>query len=372
MPLPRHFFVFGLVAAISAVGEGCQSTVQSPPTAQPFIQDETQKEAAHTQGFGKLPPIEYAARRGTVQLMTTPPSTPPYVTILRQRAGFPNQTELQHIGSALRIPGGVIGNQPKATVMNLEWTDDDGAHWTYHPEDRSLEFRYENAPTQPLTTSTLPTNAQVIQLTDEFLKTRGLQLQNYRDGLVDPDWNLWWFRSQAAGRCPDFSSLVAIRSIGASVPLLDPGPPVLPDASTARCLSPEFPAHLTVRYHALVDNQDVVDPSGKYVNGAEIVVDVIHRQIIAGRLLLTTNPERSDYPALSAPQILEALAKGGVTGVNGDVSITGYEIALSRVKDFRGNIPQSYLIPSLVAHGTQRQLDGTQSPATIVVPLLAQ
>jgi hypothetical protein len=359
-----------LVSALCLTGAGCLPAVTSPRIAQPLNQYENNAPVAAKNGFGDLPAISVPKSRMTVKLAQPLPELPTNISVLRLRRGDPTDTQLLNLASAIGLPGGVLGNRQTKRELVLDWTDDKQFHWTYRAAEHSLEFSDERAPAGPLTVSTLPTDDLILRAANDFLQTHGIDTASYRDPLVEPSWNLWWYRARDAGRCMDTQTLAAVRAIGASAGLIAAGPPPLPESSKAVCVSPEFPARLTVHYRMLIDNRDVVTANGAYVNGIELVVDVSRSTVVSGRITLAANPDRSDYPALPAARVSDLLLQGGLSGGTGDVVVSSYQIAALQVEDAASAIPATYLIPSLLASGTRTRADGTQEPFQIVVPLL--
>ncbi len=356
---------FLTVAALVALfGAGCLPDLTALPTAEPLTERSAEAPIAQLNGFGTLPNIPAASGGAVIALAKPLPALPDRVTVLRPRSGTPNDTEFLNLANSLGISDGFIGTRADVHEMNLDWTDDTGFHWTYRGSTRLLEFADDHAPSEPVTVATLPANDAIAHIANTFLNERGIALSRFREPIVEPDWNAWWTDAQATHRCVDQKSLATIRAVAASTPSQIGAPPGLPDAGSTNCLSPEFPARLTVRYRLVVDGRDVVRSDGSFVNGAEVTVDVSRGKAVSGQLILATDPDRSDYTAVNAAQAEALLKNGGVTGVTGAVSITAYDFASLRVAD-------TYLIPSLIAIGTRTRPDGTPEQIRIVVPLVA-
>jgi len=361
------------LSILMLVGAGCFAPVASPNVA--VILDNRLSDSLVTQkmGFGTLPQISQPINHVHVTLTAPLPQLQTEITVIRLRRGTPNESELQNIAAAVGIPGGALGDLPTQSALNLAWTDPSGYQWTYRAEDRVLAFSSSRlAPASPLTVSQLPSNTELTNLANAFLVNRGIDSQLYRNALINPDWNTWWYRAKVAGMCMDISTLQTVRAIGASDPLVANGPPALPLAASTTCVLPEFPNKAVVQYNAFIDQRDVVQADGSFVPGIEIAIDVAKKTITGGRISLFSNPDRSDYPSITPDQALALLQSGGITPISGESTITALEFAsyrLDKTEDGRHTI---YLIPSLVGSGFRSLADGTQEPIRIVVPLLRQ
>ena len=363
MNLYQQVFAITLLSC-SALGAGCFSPLQSRPTAEPLVQTPNTQVIAPKNGFGVLPTIPSTNGNPTITFAKPIPELPTSITVIHQPSGNPNETELRNLAAAIHIPGGAIGNRTFGKETFLEWTDDQLAHWTYRASQQLLEFHFESAPNTPFTVYELPTNDTIIQVANSFLNGRGILLRNYRDGLVEPDWNLWWVKGRAQQRCMNTDTLFAIREIASAVSLVSGTPPGLPLAQTTTCTRTEFPARVIVRYHAMVDGLDVVKPTGEYVQGIELIIDTSRNTVVSGNITLTRDPERSDYAALKTQEVTAALQKGGLAGTSGNITLSSYSIVLLKNGE--------YLIPSLKAMGTRKTSAGDTEAVQLVVPLLAR
>lgn len=361
---------FIVLAAVCLTGAGCWPTVGTVKVAQPFSSAGISQPADINQGFGKLPTIAIPPSLGTVTIKATLPKLPREVTVLRLRPGTPNDTELKSLTNSLDIPAGVLGNLPRANELTAEWSDGQGYRWSYRASDRMLEF-WSQATSGPLTVASLRPYDELIATANAFIFSRGFRAQYYRNGLAKPDWYLWWANGAAAKKCMDAETVRRIRGIAASDPLLAGGPPALaPD--TSRCAKPEFPARTAVRYRALLDERDVVRSDGSYVDGAAIVVDHTDKSVVAGRIEMFYDPERSDYPALTNEQVMDLLGRGGLSGASGQIELTTLDFVFLRLEDAATDPRTVYLIPSVMGKGTRTRTDGQAEAFNVVAPLLAQ
>lgn len=368
---PACLLLSPVFALLALTGAGCTTELTAPQVATTLQTRVIDQSVPKDVGFGALPELKLISRTGTIQLSTPVPVLPTKVTVIRPKHGTPNDTQFRNLANALGISDGFIGNLPEVKDLTLAWKDDKGFRWTYRGLDRTLEFVNETAPNEPVTVATLPTNDAVLNVANTFLVERGIRIKDYGDPTVAPDWNLWWYGAQANGQCIDRNALSSIRLGASSAPFIIAHPPALPASAKTQCVSPEFPAKLSVAYDQLVDSRDVVKTDGSFISGVEIVVDVSRMNVVSGHIILTGEPDRSDYPALTASQATDRLQHGGVTGASGNIIVTTYDFASLNVTD-PAHPDATYLIPSLIAHGTRTKADRSMEPVRIVVPLVAQ
>lgn len=364
--------IYALAAILCLCGDGCFTTVTTEHVAQTLPNSTPDQSIAQQDGFGDLPLITHPQNHAMITLGVSLPEIPPNVTVIRLRRGAPNDTEMRNIAGAIGIPNGTVSDQPSASELSLSWNDDQGYHWTYDAESRELEFSEQTTTATPLTVSALPANQDIIDTANSFLLARLFDLTEYRTGLVEPDWNNWWYTSKVAGLCMDTASLSNVRALASSDPLIAGNPPVLPLAVSSTCVLPEFPSRAVVRYGAFVDQRDIVQADGSLVNGIELVLDTTHEKVGSGRISLFPNPDRSDYPGLTPAEATALLQAGGVTPVSGNVMINAIDFASYKLDAQQDGERITYLIPALVATGARTLPDGSTETVRIVAPLLKQ
>lgn len=364
----RLAFIASLVLA-GLMGAGC---FQAPPSvsniAEPLVNTPTPVSIALFKGFGELPQIPAPLSAGKITLAADLPTLPQKITILRLRTGLPNDTELKNVSRSMGIPAGMVGALPETKEFDLNWFDGQEYRWYFQAKERRLEFSNLNLPkSSPLTVTKLPTNEQIAHISDLFLISRGVNPNTFRQGIVSPDWNLWWKLAVERGFCMSRETLKTIRALAASVD--DGGFPAL---AKNQCSQAEFPSKQTVKYRALVDGRDVVRADGSYVTGAEIVVDASRSTAISGSITLYDVPDRSDYPAISPAQAKQMLLQGGVSGVTGDITVQNFELVSMQLSDNNLQPSAVYLVPALLGKGATVSSDGSKKAVNIVVPLLAR
>jgi len=365
-----------LTALLSLFGAGCFFVGETPKVAESLATRTpesvvTQQNGTQQNGFGSLPKIPQQKNHVSITLKAAIPRIPPKITVIRLRHGTPNNVELRNIAAAIGIPIGTIGAHPSHSNLYLSWTDNFGYQWTYRADERALDFTLLTTTTPPLTVSVLPSNNELLHIANNFLlSARAIDPQSYRSALVDPDWNNWWLRAKAAGLCMDVSTIKTVRAIGFSDPLIAGGPPPLPSSASTTCVAPEFPSKAVIRYRTFVDQRDVIGADGTYINGISLAINVITKTVTGGHISLYPNPDRSDYPGLSAADAVALLKTGGVTPVTGNITITAVNFASYKLDTTSEGIRTTYLIPALVGTGIETTKEGTIRNVRIVAPLL--
>lgn len=315
----KHRGLVGILLVV-LLGAGCLPAVRTQKAAEPFPKDAAFETVVPINGFGPVPAPSAPTGGITVTLRTPVPDIPTKITVLRLRGGAPNETMLRNVVASLGLPGGVLGNRQTARGLLLRWTDDDGIRWTYDAEERRLDFRRTDA--IETATTTWPDTASLLERANAFLLDRSVRLG--------------WYRAPFA----------------------------VPEAQPR--------SWIAFDYRMLVDGRDVVTESGGYVNGANVVVDAGTNATVSGTVILPSEPDRSDYPALARSDVERALLQGGISGASGEVEIASYEFASLRVQGSPTDESATFLVPSLVGIGTRARSDGSRDAFRIVVPLLAR
>lgn len=363
----RHAQGVAITLSIILLGAGCGSeTGTSPTIAEPIERSSLFRPITQHLGFGVLPktpaPALRPGRSGSVRVTAEVPTLPAAITVLRIPSGRPSAPQLRNIASSFGIPGGTVRANPESRAFELEWKDETGVRWKYHGSTREMEFVDESATIKTLTVSAWPDKSRIMAVVDSFLEERGVNRKRYSDPYIAPDWVAWWNTERAIGHCMTAAALADVRAISASLSLLLKDPPNLSSFRSA-CMEPEFPSRIVIRMSATQDGQGIFLGEGTPVYGATLYFDATTHQIVAGSFLLSSDPERSDYPALTIDEARARLAQGGQGGTpNGDVTITKIFFEWFRV--------EIYLYPAFVGVGTITYRDGTTSPYRIVVPLL--
>jgi hypothetical protein len=364
------FFRFAIPwLALSAFGAGCIPELASPNVAQPFGTGVTDDRVTEKLGFGALPQIPVPASDLRVTIDAPIPTVPQNITVLRLKSGAPNEAQLLNMASSLGIPGGTLGTELPTRDALLSWTDNAGVRWSYRASSQELSFVNPAATGTKLSTE-LPSADVAIQTSNAFLQSRMVKLNQFREPILEPDWTLWWETERAAGRCMDVRSIQEInKEADADFPLTERIAP-LPFATRVACTTAQFPGRMTVRYRMFVDGRDVIRNDGSFVSGAEVAIHGPSRTAANGVIRLSSDPDRSDYPAISTDTARAALLAGGLSGASGSLRVTEFEFSSLAVPNPSNS--EVFLIPSLVGIGERTRPDGTTGSFRIVIPLIAR
>jgi hypothetical protein len=354
------------VSALVLFGSGCTPS-PSPKVAEPLLPFPSQQEVPNKNGFGALPNITYPTTKAQVTWNIPLPRMPEQVTVLRFKKGTPNELQLRNILDALQIPGGFTGTLPTTHQLSLRWDDGLGYAMSYDGDTRQLAFQGKATLNTPLTLSTLPSNDLLLHISSVFMQQKGVRAQDYREPLLQPDWNTWWNTASKNGLCMDRQTVNVMRVL-AGQPDIDQSYPALASQKTSSCINPEFPSRIRVVYNATVDGQDIIYPNGAQIPGAELEIDAAAQKVTRGTLTLHTNPDRSDYPAWSQKEFEQILSEGGLSGIASDIKLDSYDFAYIEQK----NGEETFLIPSFVGAGNRLRQDGSLEPFKVVVPFTKQ
>lgn len=363
-------------AALALFGAGCQLTA---PTATPQIAEQigaalTERPIAQSKGFGAIPSVPTPQLKpgttGTVRLNAALPTFPPTVAVLRVRSGNPDDAQILNIASSFGLPGGIVGSHPVGRGMTLDWTDGNGMLWSYDAAARSVEFADESSPTKALTVSEWTGQNGVLQKSVTFLDDRDISRQRLGLPFVDPDWSAWWDTEQSLGRCMDADTIAIVRAISSSPSYLQQPPPTLPLSKATKCVAPEFPSRMVVRMNETQDGQAIFLGDGTAQVGATLFVDATTGDVRSGSFAIRSEPDRSDYPAVTADDARKGMLSGGLGGTpNGDVAIDSITSEWYAIRD-TADPTVSYYFPALIGSGTITFPDGRAAAYRIVVPLV--
>ena len=132
----------------------------------------------------------------------------------------------------------------------------------------------------------------------------------------------------------------------------------------------------TVTFAATRDAQSAIESSGQPMVAATLEADVTGDIAIRGFFESLKNMDRSNYPALSAGDVLERLRAGGThpvtdAGVGSSVVFDRLSIALVRHEADADGASRVFYLPALWAQGTLRRADGAIIPWATTVPLVS-
>lgn len=388
------------LATAALFGQGCvilrPSATNQPPTSTktavvPLGEPSPEGFVAFRRGFGKLPaparpPIRNKGyQKFSVTFSAALPIIPPEVTVLRQRLTVPNQTILENLALAQRLPSGVLGRAPVSASLSLGWTDNQNFYWQYDAVENNLTAVYINKSLEAKTVSDLPNDSKLLQTAKAWLDGRGVSTRDWGNPNPGISWEKWWQQMQIKNRCMDQKSLDAIREF-THLSAEDAVLPSLPKRdSVSRCLNPEFPAIQMIRYPKLRDGLPVIDWRGQPIMAAWLYINVKRDRAIYASFELPTELDRSNYPALSSDEVLARLKAGGLnpppaietSASSSPATVTFNDLTLALL-EYRTDDTLShangqrrfFFIPALSARGQIRYMDGTTSSYTTLVPLI--
>ncbi|MFH1621168.1 MAG: hypothetical protein ABIB04_03720 [Patescibacteria group bacterium] len=360
-------YLFFLLA-LCLFGSGC---VEQPPllkAAEPFIAKETPP--ATKQGFGKLPTIQYPRCTAKVTLSGDFPKLPDTITVLKVKRGSPNDTELQNIAAAISIPQSVIGDQQADRDLTLNWKDAKGVSWTYVASKKLLTFTTEKNVNKTITVSKLPENEKITLVASDFLRDMAFDLTDFAEAQVVPDWNEWQAKSETGKKCLDARGLAVLKDALKKLTPFTINLPDLASKNNSRCVDFEYPAEQIVRYAKKTDGRMIIKKNGNPVYGIELAVDMTTGAVTEGRIELPSEPEKSDYPALTKPLVDDLLNQCGLSGASGELNLNKFDYEYLLYEDTKDDSGKTLLIPSLVASGIRKQENGETEDYKVVVPLI--
>lgn len=367
--------------AITLLGAGCiQSIIPTPPTSSSSTGTPSPEGAVtFDRGFGNIPgraPIIGEPRdHQTVTWIAKPPSLPSRITVLRKRQTLPNSTFLQNITTGLHIPAGLLQRSPTSKQLKLEWTDDNGYHWSYDAEYGRIGFVRSGLMRDALTVPSLTSSELMGQAAKTFLVDRGaFPIQIWGNPQLAFSWESWWKHEEQNGRCMTSLSVEQIRSGAQDAHVLDEDIPRLPQKNAA-CVTPEFPNRNVIQFNFNQDNQIVYQSDGSLMNGAEVIVRSDTQSVESGTFEMIQDVDRSNYPSISEQDMLNFLMRGGAEGfpswtASGIITYNAFSQGLYRHDVKVNDERRTFYIPSVRAEGIVTFLDGSKRPLVTMIPLL--
>ena len=305
----------GVVFGLLLLGQGCIPRLPAIAPSTPIAKEgEPSPEGFVTfsEGFGALPGVSPSLPTATASsrmvINAAMPVIPPAVTVLREWDAAPNDTLLRNITTAVQLPPGILGATPVGESLVVRWQDEDGIQWSYDATNVLPVTFHASA----MNVNRHPEAPDAIAQAIYFLSDHG----------IDPN---GWGVPELVGQ--------------------------------------------DVLFGASRDQQTVTDGRGMSVPDAVIRVGS-NNTVTQGAFAVTHRLDRSNYPALSAQEILERLRRGGTHPISADrVTIDHLSIELYRHEVVINERPRIFYLPALWARGTAQQ--GTSSlPYETVVPLV--
>ncbi len=311
-------------ASLALLGQGCWAVprAQPSPSVVPSVSGDPSPDGpvVFREGFGKLPgkaPTQPGVPSTSIPIVfaTEVPELPPEVTVLREWASVPDETVIRNVTTALRVPSGAIGRTPLSGHLEVSWRDGVGYRWRYTSASGTLAFeRDELSFPEPLGTTT----GDAIEVAQTFLTGRGADVTGWG----------------------------------------------LPDAQGA-----------IVTFAATRDEQSAVLPNGQPMIASSLEADVTGDIALRGFFELPRHMDRSNYPALTAGEMLERLRAGGThpvtnAGEGSSIVFDKLTLALFRYEGVVNGDKRIFYLPALWAQGTLRRADGAIIPWATTVPLV--
>ena len=265
-----------------------------------------------------MPAFNPQGAHGVVRINSPLPSLQPTVTVVRVPAGTADHTQFANMTTAMGLPAGALGDQTKNLTLSFTWTNSEGYVWSYLAEKSRIAF---SNPLYALTGTSTPVNEErTVDAARDFAVAHGFRESDYRNFVM---------------------------------------------ASS----SVEFPTLSSVTAERVVDERNIVDKDGRPEQGAVLYVNK-SGIVSSGWMSLAQEPQRSDYPAITADEMRQRMEQGGLAGPpSGSVDIAKTFFAFVRLPRQSGNDAE-FLAPALVGEGVEQLVQGGTRPYRIVVPLV--
>lgn len=310
------------------MGQGCFAPATTVPLEAidgSFTASVPDGQVAFEKGYGALPgdaptsaiPLE---RQPSFILEAEMPPLPPDVTVLREWDTSPNQTLLRNITTAVDVPSGALGNGARGETLSLTWQDAQQYVWRYDAPAHTLTAERTTAIAP--SPSTLPAEQAVEQASiaaQVFLVERGIDMAG---------WGAPEVRLQPSGGW-------------------------------------------RVTFSASRDAQAVSKPDGVFLLAGDVTGT--GNVVTYATVELPRSVDRSNYPALTAGEVLQRLRAGGTNplqdvGSNATITVEAWSLVLYRYEGVQAGVRRFFYIPSLLAMGTYR--DGAVAqPYSTLIPL---
>lgn len=361
------FLILGLVLA----GSGCYQPITVPKIAEQLgAADQTETVAAQYQGFGKLPEIQISQAQDLNQMTfkATLPSLQPTIAVLRLPATNLKTTEFQNLTQAIGLPAGLIGNQTQNLNYNLTWTNQSGVIWQFFSNDRKISFTDNSAEPAEAVLDNWLGQTRLLDSVDMFLKEHGINERRLKNIQIIPRWSEWLKKLDQLDGCVPADIRQQMINLNNSKDLFYTALPELPDSYTAGCVK-AYPARIPVSFEKLIDGWNVVGRDGAPEYGGQIIVNAATGQPESGWIYLPSDPQRSDYPAITSEEMKDLIQQGGLSGpLPGDKTVHKIDFAFVRLPKEQNSLHE-FMVPAVIAE-TTRLVGGYELPYRIVVPLI--
>ncbi len=359
--------------ALVLTGAGCYQPITVPKIAEQLgSADQTETAVAQQQGFGMLTKIQIPKTQDLNQMVfsTSLPSLQPTIAVLRLPATNLKTTEFQNLTQAIGLPAGLIGNQTQNLNYNLTWTNQSGVIWQFFSNDRKISFTDSSAEPAAAVLDSWLGRARLLDSVDMFLKLHGINERRLKNIQIIPRWSEWLEKLDQLDGCVSPDVRQQIININDSKDLFYAALPNLPESYTAGCVK-AYPARIPVSFEKLIDGWNVVGRDGMPEYGGQIIINAATGQPESGWIYLPSDPQRSDYPAITFEEMKDLIKQGGLNGpLPGDKEINKIDFAFVRLPKEQNSLHE-YMVPAVIAEAS-RTVDGYELPYRIVVPLIKQ
>ncbi len=361
----RKYFIIILFAFIF-MASGCFEPITSVNIAEPIDTLAKKINVAQRQGFGTMPsPPKIKPSNSIIRLNTDLPTLQPYVTVLRLPPTGLDFIQFQNLTSAIGMPVGLIGEKVQNLDYSFAWTNSAGEVWEYVSEFRRLSYaNVLNSPNDTLI-SDWPSDQQIFDAFYMFMHDHGINPLSFNNPTIEASWREWKNKIDKNEACISSADITFFQQITKPQNMMIFKPL---SSNTENCVAKQFPSRIPITYNLIIDDRNILSADGKAQIGGFLIMNAKTLKIEYGWITLTTNPARSDYPAITVEEMRESLLNGGLGGkIEGTMDID---------KVFFGFYPLNgessynfqYLTPALIGSGIQT-LDGAKIPYNIVVPL---
>lgn len=359
--------------ALILTGAGCYQPITVPKIAEQLgSADQTETAVAQYQGLGALPEIQIPQVQDLNQITFNAilPSLQPTIAVLRLPATNLKTTEFQNLTQAIGLPAGLIGNQTQNLNYNLTWTNQSGIIWQFFSNDRKISFTDNSAKPAQSFLEAWPGPARLLDSVDLFLKQNGIDEKRLRNIQIIPRWSEWLEKLDKLDGCVPPDVRRQIIDLNDARDLFYTALPSLPENLTSGCVK-TYPARLPISFEKLIDGWNVVGRDGMPEYGGQIIINTATGQPESGWIYLPSDPQRSDYPAITSEKMKDLIKQGGLSGpMPGNKTVHKIDFAFVRLPKEKNSL-HDFMVPAVIAE-TTRLVDGYELPYRIVVPLIKQ
>ncbi len=347
-------------------GAGCFPTLTVPTIAEPLVPaQEAGNVVDNANGFGQLPPLPQApsAGRGIISINAEIPTLQKQVSVIRMQAGALSANQLQNLTTSFNLPIGIVG-EPTVQKFDLTWTNNENIAWTYSGSDKKIKFKDASQGLPKTYAKIWPENTRPVQAARDFLVFHGFSDKNLQNLDIQVDWKIWKENLAKNNNCMDQQSSAYITGYNQDPEQMSA--PALVYNNTS-CADPAYPTLIPITFERIVDQRNVLQQNGAPELGGKLFYDTYTDKIYSGWILIQSDPQRSDYPAITEQEMRSYLENGGISGLpqgNADIQKTSFAFYRFPTAPYQAEI----MVPALVGDGYQT-VNSQQIPFRVVVPL---